>query len=244
MKYLTNDISAYSVIGFIILVILLAVLLNAIRRVMPLLIKRKSLLSNIRRRISLFELLIWFGLTLWTIPILLSANTIYGILLILMVIITLVLVSWYAGRDIISGFVIRSNIGVKVGAHIKVDELEGEILSFYPRNLKLQDDHGIKIVVPYLTLIGKPIIFNSLNKTRVSGHQQFAVNTKLTFEELSEKIKFFIMTHPKALINVYPIISILSKGNDELELDIKMSAQDDKGLLEMEFDLKKFVENL
>ncbi len=244
MENYTKDISAFPIISFLVIVLMLYVLLKLIGNVVPYIIKRKKLKSAFKRNYSIVELFIWIVFLLRVIPFFMKMNMAYGVFFIIMVVIIMLMVSWYAGRDFIAGFILRANTGYKPTAQIKMGDYEGVIMNRFPRNLKLLDDKGEKLLIPYSLLIGKSIVFKSLNKSRISTHIKLKIQSDLDFDRLTEQLKFKIMTHPKALLTEYPIINLILQKDKELELDIILYARDNEGLSEIEYSLKEFAKEL
>jgi len=175
---------------------------------------------------------------MWIIPRFYVLNISLGIILSLILVIAILLIAWYAGKDFISGFIIKSNTGFKINSRIKTKGIEGVIIDFYPRNLKLLNDKGEKVLIPYSNLIGKNILIKNTDKSRISKHITLKYESVNNYDEIISKLKFMIMMHPKALVNITPSISIVSQKGSSVILDINISARDSKGLAEIESTLK------
>ena len=239
MDNLTTHISAFPLIGMILGIIIIFSLLRLLKITLLRIAKRAKHISQINKNYSAFELFVWMLYLIWILPHFFVINTSLGIILSIILVIAIFLISWYAGKDFISGFIIKSNSGFKLNARIKTDTIDGVIIEFHPRNLKLLNNEGEKLLIPYSNLIGKNILIKNKEKSRTSKHITLKLKTIDDFEDIINQLKFKIMMHPKALVNITPSISIIKQKKDITIVDIDISARDSKGLAEIEIFLKK-----
>ncbi len=238
MEELTGKISSFPIMGFILGIFIIYLGLRFVRLVLVKLIHNSRLVSSINRNFSIFELLVWLLYMLLMTPRFYEYSKISGVILSLLLVISILLIGWYAGRDFISGFIVRANTGFKKNARIKTDSIEGIIIQFYPRNFKLLNDNGEKTLIPYSNILGRNIQIRNSEKSRISKHIKLSISSDKSYESISKEIRYMIMMHPKALTNIAPSINIISQENNNMLLDIKVSAKDNKGLAEIESYLK------
>ncbi len=243
MEELTRQISAFPYLGLILGTIVLYFGLKMINQVLERFTKRSKIVLNITRNYSIFELFVWLLYVLWMLPSFFKLNMSSGIVLSLILVIAILIISWFAGRDFIAGFIIKANAGFKINARIKTDKIEGEIIDFFPRNVQLINDKGEKMLIPYSNLLGENIFIKTNDKSRISKHIQLTLGLVTDYHTLNQNLKFMIMTHPKALVNTTPTINIVSQGKNESIIDITISARDHKGLAEIETFLKKELQS-
>jgi len=243
MELLTKDISTFPIISFFISILIIFGILKIFGKIIPLLIKRNKLKVAFNRNYSFVELFIWLLYIIAVLPFFLKRNFAFGLIISLMVVIAIVLISWYAGRDIVAGFILRANIGFKEGAYIEVDGQSGKIVNLYNRNFKLINDQGEKMLMPYSQFVGKTITFQPDSKDRISSMMQISVNSVKSADELRDDLKYFIMTHPKSLINNVPNVSILDYYEGVYKLEINFSARDNTSLAEIKFDIRNRFKN-
>ena len=239
MDNITTHISAFPLIELLLGIIIIFFFLRILRITLLRIIKRAKHISKINRYFSIFELFTWLLYLIWILPHFFDINTSLGIILSLVLVIAILLISWYAGKDFISGFIIKSNTGFKLNARIKTDDIDGVIIEFYLRNLKLLNDDGGKLLIPYSNLIGKNILIKNNDKARTSKHITLKLKSEGNYEELINQLKFKIMMHPKTLVNITPTINIIRQKKDVIVVDINISARDSKGLTEIENFLKQ-----
>lgn len=243
MELLTKDISAFPIISFFISILVIFGILKLIGKIIPLILKRNKLKVAFGRNYSFVELLVWLVYIISVLPFFLKRNFAFGLIISLIVIISIILISWYAGRDIVAGFILRANIGFKEGANIEIDGKSNKIVNLYSRNFKLINDKGEKILIPYSQFADKSINFLPDVKDRISSIMQISIKSNNTVAELKEEIKYFIMTHPKALINTVPNISILDYSEGVYILEINFAARDNISLAEIKFDIRNKFNN-
>ncbi|OYT11616.1 MAG: hypothetical protein B6I18_03530 [Bacteroidetes bacterium 4572_112] len=239
MDNITTHISAFPLIELLLGIIIIFSFLRILKITLLRIVKRAKHISKINRYYSIFELFTWLLYLIWILPHFFDINTSLGIILSLVLVIAILLISWYAGKDFISGFIIKSNTGFKLNARIKTDDFDGVIIEFYSRNLKLLNDDGGKLLIPYSNLIGKNILIKNNDKARTSKHITLKLKSEGNYEELINQLKFKIMMHPKTLVNITPTINIIRQKKDVILVDINISARDSKGLTEIENFLKK-----
>jgi len=239
MDNLTTHISAFPLIGLLLGIILIFSFLRILKITLLRIAKRAKHISQINRSYSVFELFVWILYIIWILPHFFNINTSLGIILSLVLIIAILLISWYAGKDFISGFIIKSNTGFKLNARIRTENIDGVIIEFYSRNLKLLNNDGEKLLIPYSNLIGKNILIKNNDKARTSKHITLKLRTEDNYEDLINQLRFKIMMHPKALVNITPNINIVEQKKETTVVDINISARDSKGLAEIENFLKR-----
>ncbi len=240
---MTKDISNFPIISFVILVLVVFAILKLIKRLVPRLLYRNSYKSIFNRAYSVFELIVWMIFLIGVIPLFLHKSFFFGLTLGFIALILILLISWYAGRDFVSGFIIRANTGFKIGANIEVEGCSGRIEKFYKRNFKLINDKGEKIIIPYSKYLGKTITFLPDVKDRISSLLQIEIASDKSSNIILEEIKYFIMTHPKALINSEPSITINDYINGVYKLEINLAARDTISLAELKADIRSKYED-
>ncbi len=243
MQDLTKHISAFPFIGFVLGGIILYMILRIIQIVLIRFIENSKIISKINRVYSIIELFIGELYILWIISYFLKNSPSIGIVLSIILITSIGLIFWYAGRDFISGFIIKSNSGFRINSRIKTNDIEGVIINFYARNLKLINDKGEKLIIPYSTLINKDILVRNRNKSRISKHIILKIDNVDNYNTLIKDLRFMIMMHPKSLVNIAPTISILSHKKGVCNVEIDITARDNNGLTDIETYLKKELKN-
>jgi len=243
MDVFKANISVFPVFSFLLSAVLVYVLLKAAAKFFPLLLKRKSLKSKFNRSFGFIELMVWIIYIILIIPKFYRINYEYGIIISIILLAIILIIAWFAGRDIVAGFILRSNSGFMLNAEIKSGEYEGIVAEFYSRNFKLISENGDKILIPYSQILGKSIKFFAQEKSRISKRIQLEINTTLSFDKLKSLLKFQILTNPKSLINKEPVFSIVKHENGVFILDVLIYARDSQGLSDVESQLHIFISN-
>lgn len=238
MELLTTDISTFPIISFFISILVIFGILKIIGRTIPLFLKRNKLKVNFNRNYNFVELSIWMIYIISVFPFFLKHNFAFGLIISIIVVIAIFLISWYAGRDIVAGFILKSNIGFKDGANIEVDGKSGRIVNLYNRNFKIINNKGDKILIPYSQFVGKTITFLPDVRDRIYSMMQISVVSDKSADEIKEQVKYFIMTHPKVLVNAAPYISILDYNDGIYKLEIGVFARDNTSMADIKFDIK------
>ena len=242
MENLTKHISTFPVLGFILGGIILYYAIKYFKMALLRIISNSKLSSRINRSYSIILIFIALLYILWAIPYFFEISMSLGVILSLILIISILLLFWFAGRDFIAGFFIRANSGFKINSRIKTDNLQGVIIEFYGRNFKLINDKGEKILIPYTNIISKNILIKNSDKSRISKHISLKIKSVENYEDLINDIRFKIMMHPKSLVNIAPLITIVSQDSNFCVFDINISARNNNGLAEIETFLNSSFE--
>jgi hypothetical protein len=242
MDIIKSEITVFPVFSILLSAAFVYFLLRVLAKFVPRLLKRKSLKSKFNRSFGFISLLVWIAYILLIIPKLYSVNFESGIIVSAVLLSILLIIAWFAGRDIVAGFILRSNSGFMLNAEIKTDEFDGVIVEFFSRNFKLINENGDKILIPYSQILGKSIRFTTQEKSRISKRIQIKIKTEMSFDKLKEVLRFQIMTHPKALISKVPVFSKANHENGVFELDILIFARDSQGLSDVEKSLHDYVD--
>ena len=243
MDIFKANISVFPVFSLLLSAVFVYVLLKAFAKFFPLLLKRKSLKSRYNRSFGFIELMVWIIYIILIIPKFYRISFEYGIIISVVLLAVLLIIAWFAGRDIVAGFILRSNSGFMLNAEIKSGEYEGIIVEFYSRNFKLIGENGDKVLIPYSQILGKPIKFFAQEKSRISKRIQLEINTNMSFDKLKSILKFQILTNPKSLINKVPVFNIVKHENNIYSIDILIYARDSQGLSDVEDQLRVFITN-
>jgi len=241
MDVFKANISVFPVFSFMLSAVFVYLFLKVFGKLFPLLLKRKSLKSKFNRSYGFVELMVWIIYIILIIPKFYRINFEYGIIISIILLAILLIIAWFAGRDIVAGFILRSNSGFMLNAEIKSGEFEGIVAEFYSRNFKLISENGDKVLIPYSQILGKPIRFFTQEKSRISKRIQLDIKTTMNFEKLKSLLKFQVMTNPNSLLNKVPIFSIVKHDKDGYIIDVLVYARNSQGLSDIEGQLKDYI---
>ena len=244
MDVIKTDISVFPILSFLLSIAFVYFFLKVFGKVIPNLIKQKTFKSKFNRSYGFFQLIVWIVYLLWIAPMFYSVNYEYGILITVILLVVLLTIAWFAGRDVIAGFILRSNSGFRLNAEIKTDRFQGVVVEFFSRNFKLISENGDKVLIPYSQILGKPIKFFAQNGSRISKKIQIEFDSTMSFDRIKQDIEFHILTHPKALINKYPVFNIVSQKKQHFVVDVLLYARDSQGLVDIESELSDYIINI
>jgi hypothetical protein len=244
MNVLSQDISAFPLISFFVAIVGLYGLLFALRNYLPLLIKNKYIKTTLLQSFNFIELAIWIGFLLIVIPFFITHNFAFGVVFSAVVFSALLFLAWFAGRDLIGGFILRSNAGFKVDSQIQIGDHQGIIVKMYARNFKILSEKGDQILIPYSSVIGRSMTFVSGQKHRKAAHIKLSLPAIYDLQEAEKMLTFQIVNHPLSVVGTTPIITEVSRKNQMLEVDVLLTGHNSTSLTQIEFDLNRFVTSL
>ena len=230
MNYLEHNYSAFPVLSLILTGLVIYFILRLIRFSIPYVVKNRVLREWINQYFSIFELLIWIIFALWFLPYLMRRNPYvgYGVIFILFSI--FLWISWYGLRNLIAGFIFRSNQGLKIGEHIQIGDDKGIIVKLAYRSIILHTASGNLVSIPYSQIMNKPLIKISSIELRHSTTFKLLTTKVENIQKLSNDITAKILMHPRCSLTEKPKVELLQEQDDKMLFSIKIFAIENKYL--------------
>jgi small-conductance mechanosensitive channel len=244
MNYLEHNYSAFPVLSLLLLGLLVYFVLRLIRFAIPYIAKNRNFREWITQYFSLFELFVWITFLLWFLPYLVHRNIYAGVGLGLILLAIFIWIAWFGLRNLIAGFIFKSNNGLKIGQLIQIDDERGTIVKLGYRNIILDTTKGNLVNIPYSQITNKSLI--KINSTEQRHSITFKLKTPKTknIKKITTDISAHILMHPRCSITEKPNIELLEEQENEMIFSIKIFAVENKYLSTIEEDIKEWAKNL
>ncbi len=238
MNYLEQNYSAFPVLSLLLLGLVVYFVLRLLRFAIPYVAKNRNLREWLGQYFSLFELFVWVIFALWFLPYLMRKNIYAGAGLGLILIAIFIWIAWFGLRNLIAGFIFKSNSGLKLGEHIQIGEQKGIIVKLDYRNIVLDTANGNMVSMAYSQIMHLPVIKISSNEKRHST--TFELHTAKTdnIQKLTQDIIAKILIHPRCSLNEQPKVELLQEQRDQMIFSVKIFAVENKYLSVMEEYIK------
>ncbi|MDW7693347.1 mechanosensitive ion channel [Flammeovirgaceae bacterium SG7u.111] len=219
MKDLTFDISGIALVEVLVVGVALFILLRiaflALRRIN---LRRKS--QKIWQRfLPIAEAVIWFLFFVWGAKILLNDPLWYSIVVLLVSVVIMIWVGWFALRDVVAGLILRLDAALSVGEKLSLPFAQGRITSMGFRSLSLESDRGEVISVPYSKITGEMRVSAQPSQTVHSQAFRLKVPQTEDLEGVINKTKTQLLTAPWFSLNREPQIKILEENENYFFLE-------------------------
>jgi len=122
--------------------------------------KRNFIIDYVKRFLPIMELTGWTVFSVWLLNILLVNSNYITHFRIALFIVFLSFLSWYFLRDLLSGIVIKTRFNLVKGQKIKYGIATGDIRKVGVLALKIKDDNGTDLIIPYSSIQQQDISLN------------------------------------------------------------------------------------
>lgn len=200
--------------SFFIKLLLLIIVFEFIRQVFKVLKTKNKFIEIFRQYLPIAEVSFIIFYCLSYLPKAVATNFMFSIILGFSLIFIIGIIIWFALKDIILGYILRSNNSLKPGNKLTIDNQTGNIKKLALRNLILDINNNNNIHIPYSKVINSKIINNE--KLEKGGNQY---SFKIEIEKLKpyniiiEDLKKEILSSPWSSVNETPKIELLNDNN-------------------------------
>jgi hypothetical protein len=181
---------------------------------------RKNIKSRITRAAPSIEAIIWLAFIIWSIRHLIQNDIWNSIGVMVVMLMVLILLSWFVLRDYLAGVVIKSDGSMRLNDRIRVRNVEGRITSMGLRSMIITADSGETVNMPYSAISGeissKPnpsedLISNTFNIT-IARHFDAA----FTFNHIRKSL----LNAPWSSVRKFPEIKLIKDSGDIFQFEI------------------------
>jgi len=230
MNYLEHNYSAFPILSLIITGIAVYFLLRLIRFSIPYIAKNRKIRDWANQYFSLIELFVWIVFSLWFLPYLMHRNLYAGYSLAFIIFAIFVWIALYGLRNLIAGFIFRSNHGLKIGEHIQIGDYKGSIVKLAYRNIILDTSNGDLVSLSYSQIINQPI--TKISSTDLRHSHSFILETAKSdnVQKLTNDIYSSISAHSRSSLTESPKVELQHELGDKMQFSIKIFAIENKYL--------------
>jgi hypothetical protein len=200
------------IVRYIIFALVLFAILKIIGRLINTITSQKRIRRVLLRIFPLLELILWAAFGLWTLNGALNEYPFDNIIIAALVVVLMVILSWYFLRDFISGVIIKSEIPFEKNQYLKSKYAEGIIKKIGYRSIELEAYSGELVKLPYSRFTSDAISIQNPNDG-VKGHETLlTIDARIPIEELKRKITHEILLLPWSSINIEPDVSVIEQN--------------------------------
>ena len=181
---------------------------------------RKNLKSRIARTAPSVEAIIWLFFIIWSIRHLIQNDMWNSIGVMMVMLMVLVLVSWFVLRDYLAGVVIKSDGSMRLNDRIRIKNVEGRITSMGLRSMIITADSGETVNMPYSAISGE--ISSKPNPSEDLMSNTFNITVVKQFEaELTiNHIRKSLLNAPWSSVRKFPEIKLAEDSGDTFQFEI------------------------
>jgi len=216
------QISELALLRFVFLGLLLLIFFRLIGRITKKADMRSSYRNWLRRTVPLVEGLVWFIFILIGLNRLTIASFWSSLAIVLICLITLIWVSWYALRDIIAGIIIKTEGAITVNDRIQLKEVTGQIKRMGYRIMEMETDTGETVNVPFSKVSGAlQIKSNPGEKMKSHRFELISKNdNKIPANELLRLVQKVAYNAPWSSLKKAPQVKLLKEAEGHKYFEI------------------------
>ena len=195
-----------TIIIIIVVTLILLLILRLLKYIFPLLPRKERTREWIKKNFVYTESIIWMIYIAIIIPYLHKTNIIFEIIAVSIILIAIILIGYYFGRDFFAGIVFKCAYKIKEGDFIQYKDTVGKVKKLGMQNIEMESDDNRLIFIPYTSakrgILSK--IFN--NEQSLTCTFSFTINSPTVSKETISSIKTYLLSHPSVSTQYEPII--------------------------------------
>jgi len=219
---LNLQISELALVRFLFLGFLLFVFFRIIARIAKKADMRSSYRNWLRRTVPPIEGLVWFVFVLIGLNRLTIASFWSSLAIIVICLITLIWVSWYALRDIIAGIIIKAEGAIVVNDRLQLKEVTGQIKNMGYRIMEMETDTGETVNVPF-SRVSSALQVKSNPGEKMKSHRFELISkegNQLPINELLQLVKTVAYNAPWSSLKKAPQVKMLDEKQGHKHFEI------------------------
>ena len=191
--------------------------------------------------LPLVEFSSWVGFVFWSVSEFFFDQPYYIYLLSVLIIVLVILIAWFLGRDYIAGIILKAQNVFKPGQSVTIGSQQGTIKRMGNLHLTLRTGTGDKAHIPYSTLSHTTIIQETQND--ISIHViTFELSNSITAEEWTRKIRNALVISP-FVFNGSDSLVVLKPKTGGYMAEVRTSTLTKEHALHLEKKLTSLGEN-
>jgi len=236
--------SNMELLGFAILALLLFLVLKALEKGLPYILKQPEKKQILIKYFTIIEIFIWIGFVIFGIQKLSDSNQIYAFALFVMLMIAFVWLLWYFARNYLSGGMFKFNGEFEINDTIQINEYQGKIIGMGSSRLELESESGEVIYIPYNQLSDAVIVKLHPGEMILSHSFTLATANNGKINQMQESIRFEILSLPWSSLKKTPHIKLIHEDKSQLVFEIVVFTLEKEYFFKIEQELRnKFEAN-
>ena len=223
----------------LVLIIIPALLINYFKGVVNKLMFRFKIAKMVFKILPLIELLFWVILIFWITKFLFAEFRFYNFLVASLIVVAILLISWYYFRNFIAGIFFRLKHKFTVGTIIEYADTTGEIKSLTSSFLVIEEKDDRLIRIPYSKLSDAVLAEHSDINTFNESKFTLSTGINLGADQTQKAIESSIGLSPWQKLNRKPQVSFLGEEEGTYRFEVNVSTRNEKHLSHLISALKK-----
>lgn len=196
--------------------------------------------KNILPRIFIVvEIFIWIVFLIWSINLIITIPAFDNLIVISVLAVLFALVIWFAGRDAVSGIILRLENSLNLSQNIQTPFGSGAIQKFGLRVLSLESEKGEIFYIPYSKLSSDKIISSGTQNRFKSFETEINIEKSTTPKQIKQAISKTILYSPYCSVKRLPHVDFLGEENDYCRFRIILYALNSDYFNKLIFTIKK-----
>ena len=182
----------------------------------------------------------WLIFGFWSIELIALKDPWYTRIFAMVLIITIIGISWTIIRDLITGLLTKMDGSYMINGWIRVKEVEGKIKSFGFRSLEIETEKGETVNIPYHLLNQEMIVRSQPTESVMSCSFQIEVPNTKEISEYQKIIRNEVLNSHWVSLKKEPKVKLLSEENGSLLLQVTAYSLDERYF----DDIESYVKSL
>lgn len=220
--------SHFNFLVFILLGILLFAAFRVLHYVIRHLLSKNRHIDTLKRVLPLGEGIVWFLFWTWALKSIFEEQLIYSLGVLVIVLVVLVWVSWFAIKDFIAGVVLKFEAAFQEGEQINIENVVGVVKYLGYFSLEIQTEQGEKINIPYSSISGQ--VRRKLEDTELFKSYSFelSIAKDKNIPDIFEKLRITSINAPWTSINKLSQFHLLEEDSNFYNFKIVIYSLDTK----------------
>ena len=224
MSITDSELSKISIYIFFAVGLFLFLVFRIVQFILPYILRTGKTTRFITKYFSFIELTVWMLFFIWSIQFFLETNHVYALLLVLITIILILFISWYALRDVIAGVIFKTNRKLRINDVVRFDQYAGTISRLTHRYIEIENEQGESIHIPFSQALSK-VVIKKHPAEMIQGHTfKMNVAKKPSLKELIDDIKSTIIQMPWISLKREPIVKPVDQITSAYTFEITVYA--------------------
>ncbi len=166
------------------------------------------------------ELLSWLGFIVWCIRQIYEAEAYATLIGVSVVILLLLLPSWYLIRDLILGIILVIQRKIELNTHVEIGDISGKIVKIDYFTFDIKTKEGNIETIPYSKIRSKVISKSGENINLEKQLICFTIPIQKNIDEAVEKLKLTVLNSPWVAASQQPIIKTINIVNEKHVIEV------------------------
>ena len=202
---------------------------------------RKVARKNLIRFLPLAELFLWIVYVFWGVHLFFGHYAYYDLIILVMAVLLIAGLAWYVFRDFLAGVLIKTEKAIEPGQIIKTPFVEGRIKTLGLRSMKLINNEGEVVKIPYSRLNNDLLVLPPEDADSLPHHVEIALPVSKSPEGVQQEVYELLIAMPW-VVGPPPTVNVKHQGNSTYALQVTYYTPVRSQAVTVERKLRAFIE--